>query len=548
MLGQFEIIEEIGRGGMATVYRARQQSINRIVALKVLPPSLLHDPSFYERFTREVEVIADLEHPHIVPIYDYGETDGIPFIAMRYLAGGSLATLIRRGLPPIHEIEKPLTQLLQALDYAHFRGIIHRDLKPGNVLLDENNNAYLTDFGIARVLNSNLTGSAIIGTPAYMSPEQANGIPLDARSDIYSVGIVLFELLTGREPYLADTPLALMLKHINQPLPSVRELRPEVTENIEAVIQRATAKEPNDRYSSAGDVARAFSEALRLAPFIGGTGDNPTAPPSGANRLTPPPMTPRPTTQPTHKTPPPMNDKTMTPVSPLTPPSKQMAMSTHEDAYPTAQGAAARNAATGGVGAVSTAAPTPRNRWIGAGLVVVALMVVAAVLIVSQINAPDVSVIVPTPFPGASLMVRAPFNMNVPSDWEFTERGDDQRQVAIWQQSDQAFITVSWIENADIMSAASFEYAIERYRRRFYDPQEALTALDIFDSQGDWIRHSYQLIDGAPNGVFPPGQMDVFYLRRDPYMVVVETYTAYATGDDYVPTMQLILDSLRLSS
>jgi len=538
-LGQFEIIEEIGRGGMATVYKARQQSINRLVALKVLPPSLLHDPGFYERFTREVEVIAELEHPHIVPIIDYGESDGIPFIAMRYLAGGSLAALIRRAVPTPQQIEKPLTQLLQALDYAHFRGIIHRDLKPGNVLLDEHNNAYLTDFGIARVLNSSLTGSAIIGTPAYMSPEQANGFPLDARSDIYAVGIVLFELLTGQEPFSADTPMALMLKHINQPLPSIREIRPEIPEPIEAVIVRATAKNPDDRYSSAGDVARAFSEALRIAPFVGGTGDHPTVPPNTPHRLTPPPVTPRSSTQPM------LDDRTLTPTSPLYPaaaaPAPNPAASPLGDAYPTARGMVVDTGA-------AAAPPKRRDRRVMIGAVSAAVVVIAGVLIYSQANAPLCCALPPTPpFPNAQAVAQTPFYLYIPQGWQSAAHADDERRVSLWQDGSDAFISLAWVENADIMSAASYDYAIERYQRRYYAVQDWLTPLDTFDSEADWRRQTYQLIGGSDDGQFPPGQLDVFYLRRDPYLVVAETYTAYSTGDDYVATMQAILDSLRIT-
>jgi serine/threonine protein kinase len=261
-LGQFEILEEIGRGGMATVYRARQKTINRVVAVKVLPRALLHDPGFYERFTREVDVIAHLEHPHILPIYDFGEMEGVPYIAMRFLGGGTMSQMIRRGQVPLEALVKPFGQIAQALDHAHHQGIIHRDLKPANILLDERGNAYLTDFGIAKVLNSNLTGSAIIGTPAYMSPEQAHGGTLDARADIYSLGIVLFEVIAGREPYQADTPVALLLKHINEPMPLLRQYRPDAPEALEAVVSRATAKNPNDRFASAGDLADALAEAL----------------------------------------------------------------------------------------------------------------------------------------------------------------------------------------------------------------------------------------------------------------------------------------------
>ncbi|HRF93684.1 MAG TPA: serine/threonine-protein kinase, partial [Aggregatilineales bacterium] len=266
-LGQFEIAEEIGRGGMATVYKARQRSMNRTVAIKVLPRQMLHDPGFYERFEREVDVISHLEHPHILPIYDYGQDEGLPYIAMRYLGGGSLEQRIRRTPVKIDDIEKPLRQVAQALDYAHQQGIIHRDLKPGNIMLDENGNAYLTDFGIARVLGSDLTGSMIIGTPAYMSPEQANGLPVDGRSDIYSLGIVLFEWMTGRGPYQAETPMAVLLKQIQEPMPSIRQIRGDVPQLVEEVINKATAKNPTQRFSSAGELAQAFSSAIHGISF-----------------------------------------------------------------------------------------------------------------------------------------------------------------------------------------------------------------------------------------------------------------------------------------
>ncbi|MCA9894774.1 MAG: serine/threonine protein kinase, partial [Anaerolineae bacterium] len=262
-IGPYELQQEIGRGGMATVYSGRQLSMNRMVAIKVLPRHFLHDPGFLERFEREVEVISKLEHPHILPIYDYGETEGVPYIAMRYLGGGSMADLIRRGVPELKDIVQPMRQVAEALDYAHQRGIIHRDLKPGNIMLDESGNAYLSDFGIARVMGSDLTGSAIIGTPAYMSPEQAHGAPIDARSDIYSLGIVLFELITGHEPYHAETPMGLLLMHINEPIPPLTKFRDDVPPSLQHVVERATAKDPDQRYSSAGELAESLAAAVR---------------------------------------------------------------------------------------------------------------------------------------------------------------------------------------------------------------------------------------------------------------------------------------------
>jgi serine/threonine protein kinase len=214
-LGQFEVLEEVGRGGMATVYRARQTSMNRAVAVKILPRHLLHEPEFYKRFEREVEIISQLEHPHIVPIYEYGQSDGMPYIAMRFLAGGSLAQSLQDGVQPLERLEKHLVQIGQALDYAHRQGIVHRDLKPGNILLDSGHqdpesNAYLSDFGIAYSTSAShlTTGGFFIGTPDYASREQASSGILDARSDIYLArgNRVLYELTFPSDTF-QRTPL-----------------------------------------------------------------------------------------------------------------------------------------------------------------------------------------------------------------------------------------------------------------------------------------------------------------------------------------------------
>ncbi len=293
-LGQYAVIEEIGRGGMATVYRAHQQSMNRTVALKILPRTFLHDPNFFDRFTREVAVISQLEHPHILPVHDYGLVDGLPYIVMRYLAGGSLENRIRRGIPQLADLERPLRQICQALDYAHQHSVIHRDLKPGNILFDQDGNAYLSDFGIARVMGSDLTGSNVIGTPAYMSPEQARSQALDGRSDVYSLAIVVFEWLAGKMPFMADTPVAMLLKQIEEKLPPIRQFRADIPPQVEAVIMRGSAKNPSERFTSAGAFFDAFSQAIR------GVSASPSygyAPPP--NPQPPPPYAPQPNRQPT---------------------------------------------------------------------------------------------------------------------------------------------------------------------------------------------------------------------------------------------------------
>src|SRR5688500_6826250 len=233
MLGPYRIINQIGKGGMATVYKAYQPSVDRYVAVKVLPSQLAASKEFATRFQQEARIIAKLEHPHILPVFDYGESDGIAYLVMRYLEAGTLKEKMEAGRPlPLNEIDRIFNQLTDALSYAHSHGIVHRDLKPANALIDSYGNILLTDFGIAKLLESaspRLTQTdAIMGTPAYISPEQAQGQPVDQRSDIYSLGIILYELVTGQVPFEAETHLAIILKHICVPMPLPSSLQPDI--------------------------------------------------------------------------------------------------------------------------------------------------------------------------------------------------------------------------------------------------------------------------------------------------------------------------------
>ena len=267
-LGPYRILEQIGVGGMATVYKAYQPSMDRDVAIKILPHYLSQDAEFAKRFQREARAIARLEHAHILPVYDYGEADDITYIAMRYVQAGTLKERIARGPLPLDEINRLVGQIGSALDYAHRLGIIHRDVKPSNVLIDDQGNTYLTDFGLARMMESSqqLTASGVgVGTPAYMSPEQGQGIKVDHRSDIYSLGVVLYEMVTGHVPYEAETPMGVVLKHISDPLPLPRKLAPNVPEGVEKVILRALAKDPAHRFQTACEMVEALNLAVRKA-------------------------------------------------------------------------------------------------------------------------------------------------------------------------------------------------------------------------------------------------------------------------------------------
>ncbi|MGE5178258.1 MAG: protein kinase domain-containing protein [Bacteroidota bacterium] len=269
-LRAYEITEEIGSGGMATVYRAYQPSMDRHVAIKVIRSSILHDPALKERFQREARLIARLEHPHLLPVYDFDGEHDPPYIVMRYLDGGTLKQVQERGQVPRGEFLYLLRQLAGALDYAHRQGVVHRDLKPSNVMIDREGNAFLTDFGIARAAggDKDLTGTGLlIGTPAYMAPEQARGEgTVDRAADIYSLGVMAFEVLTGSPPYESESSFDVILAHMNSPVPRASERCRDLPKAVDAVLARALAKNPPERFASAAEFVESLTRALRIQP------------------------------------------------------------------------------------------------------------------------------------------------------------------------------------------------------------------------------------------------------------------------------------------
>src|SRR5688572_29868356 len=262
-----------GRGGMGIVYRARQLVPERVVALKAIAPGVSDDGSFRERFKRESQLAASIEHHNVIPVYEVGEAEGVLFIAMRFVDGTDLGSLIDDGGPlPPAEATFLTAQVASALDAAHAHGLVHRDVKPANVMIAGGageRHAYLTDFGLAKSTESEsgLTSSGVVvGTVDYIAPEQVRGERLDARTDVYALGCVLFNALTGRVPYMAEATLAKMYAHAHEPVPSVLDLVPSLSPELDAVVQRAMAKDPADRYPSAGDLGRAARAAASAAP------------------------------------------------------------------------------------------------------------------------------------------------------------------------------------------------------------------------------------------------------------------------------------------
>jgi hypothetical protein len=269
-LGQYRIVEQIGKGGMATVFKAYQPGLDRYVAVKVLAPIHAEQAGFNARFSREARAIANLHHPNILPVYDSGQERDYSYIAMRYVEGSRTLRDVMAGGLDLARAADLTGQVAAALDHAHARGIIHRDVKPGNVLMD-GDWALLSDFGLAKMTEpvTTLTGPGVgLGTPAYMSPEQGQALPLNYRSDIYSLGIVLFEMLTGQIPHNAETPFAIILKRITEPLPLPRSLNPAIPEPVERALLKALANNPDDRFDSAGALAQAVRAGLRDLPPV----------------------------------------------------------------------------------------------------------------------------------------------------------------------------------------------------------------------------------------------------------------------------------------
>jgi eukaryotic-like serine/threonine-protein kinase len=263
--GRYQVVRKLGAGGMANVYLAEDQELGRRVAIKILNDRHANDEQFVERFRREAKNAAALSHPNIVSIYDRGEAEGTYYIAMEYLEGRSLKELvISRGPAPVNVAVEYAKQILSALRFAHRHGIVHRDIKPHNVLVDSDGRVKVTDFGIARAGTSQMTeAGSIVGTAQYLSPEQARGTGVDQRSDLYSLGVVLYELLTGTLPFNGDTPVEIAMKHLSQTPEPPSAKRPDIPRALDLVVMRALAKDPDDRYQSAEEMEADLDRVAR---------------------------------------------------------------------------------------------------------------------------------------------------------------------------------------------------------------------------------------------------------------------------------------------
>jgi serine/threonine protein kinase len=289
-IGPYKIVAQLGQGGMASVYKAYHAKLDRYVAIKVMHQAFLEDPNFHARFEREAQIVAKLEHPNIIPVYDYSEFEGQPYLVMKYVEGRTLKNILSRGQPSLDETLRIMAPIASALTYAHARGVLHRDIKPSNIVIDNDEIPYLTDFGLARIAQageSTMSQDVILGTPQYISPEQARGERnLDSRTDLYSLGVILYEMAVGRVPFNADTPYAIVHDHIYSELPKPTSINETITPAMESVLLKALAKEPADRFATANEMMDAFRAA------IGGVSVAAPAP-RPVTPMTPPPTAPR---------------------------------------------------------------------------------------------------------------------------------------------------------------------------------------------------------------------------------------------------------------
>jgi serine/threonine-protein kinase len=261
-IGRYDITGELGKGGMAIAYKARDPYMKRDVVIKVMLHEKSKDPSFKESFEREAQVLAHLEHPCIVPVYDFGYIEEGPYLVMRLMTGGSLEDqLAEIGQMPLADVARITERIAQGLDHIHSKNIVHRDLKPGNILRDENGELFLADFGLVKLVghSGSLSAKFILGTPAYMSPEQMSGdVEVDGRTDVYALGIMIYELLAAKLPFSDPDSTRLMMKHLLDPVPSISQLRPDLPPAVDAILLKALAKSPADRYQTAGELAEAL--------------------------------------------------------------------------------------------------------------------------------------------------------------------------------------------------------------------------------------------------------------------------------------------------
>jgi serine/threonine protein kinase len=270
-LGPYRILELIGRGGMAAIYKAYHPSTDRLVAVKVLLDHRAEDPQIVRRFEHEARVISALEHSNIVPVYDFGRDGDLLYLVMRYMRAGTVNDLLRRDSLTVADAVSILGDVASALDYAHGQEIIHRDIKPNNILVDAGGRANLTDFGLAKVLSESFdltrSGTAM-GTPAYMAPEQVAGELVSPRTDIYALGVMLYEIVTGVLPFTSDSPMAVAMMHVQQQLRPARQVNPALPMEVDEVIGRAMSKEPAERFATAGEMAAALTQAVGDDPTI----------------------------------------------------------------------------------------------------------------------------------------------------------------------------------------------------------------------------------------------------------------------------------------